>query len=192
MANHFNLSRYKELLNLKKDNKISFLDENFRELLKYEVNVEKQIAYDRKEIYFLLISKFLNRSIEICDFESQLKELQKQDNRKSKIVLENFEELQAFPLASDLNIFSDSIYNISEGCFDYYESFVDLKPITKDELYDLVNKYYSQLQATFPTAQEIAESTKRNYEELVSRSFKVLASSLGLILGFNVLFLNLN
>lgn len=162
MANYFNLSRYKELLNLKLNNKISFLDEDFMELLTYKSNVAEQISYDRKEAYFLLISKFLDRSITISDFNSQIKELQEQDNRKSKIVLKNFEELQAFPLASDLNIFSNSIHYISEGCFDYYESFVDLKPITKDELYDLVNKYYSQLQATFPTAQEIAESTKRN------------------------------
>ena len=192
MANYFNLSRYKELLNLKLNNKISFLDEDFMELLTYKSNVAEQISYDRKEAYFLLISKFLDRSITISDFNSQIKELQEQDNRKSKIVLKNFEELQAFPLASDLNIFSNSIHYISEGCFDYYESFVDLKPITKDELYDLVNKYYSQLQAAFPTAQEIAESTKRNYDELVSRSFKVLAISLGLSLGFNVLFSNLN
>ena len=156
MANYFNLSRYKELLNLKKNNKISFLDEDFMELLIYKSNVAEQISYDRKEAYFLLISKFLDRSITISDFNSQIKELQEQDNRKSKIVLKNFEELQAFPLASDLNIFSNSIHYISEGCFDYYESFVDLKPITKDELYDLVNKYYSQLQAAFPTAQEIA------------------------------------
>ena len=162
MANYFNLSRYKELLNLKKNNKISFLDEDFMELLIYKSNVAEQISYDRKEAYFLLISKFLDRSITISDFNSQIKELQEQDNRKSKIILENFEELQAFSLASDLNIFSNSIHYISEGCLDYYESFVDLKPITKDELYDLVNKYYSQLQATFPTAQEIAESTKRN------------------------------
>ena len=192
MANYFNLSRYQKLLKLKKNNEISSLDKNFMELLEYEVNVQDQISYDRKEVYFSLISKFLDRSIGIYDFESQMKELQEQDNRKSKILLENSQELQTFPLASDLKIFSNSINNISEVCFDFYESFNDLESITKDELYDSVNKYYSELQAAFPTAQEIAESTKRNYEELVSRSFKVLAISLGLSLGFNVLFLNLN
>ena len=145
MANYFNLSRYKELLNLKKNNKISFLDEDFMELLIYKSNVAEQISYDRKEAYFLLISKFLDRSITISDFNSQIKELQEQDNRKSKILLENSQELQTFPLASDLKIFSNSINNISEVCFDFYESFNDLESITKDELYDSVNKYYSEL-----------------------------------------------
>ena len=192
MENYFNLSKYQKLLKLKENNEISLSDEDFMELLKYEVYVQDQISYDRKDEYFLLIIKFLNRSLGIYNFESQMKELREQDNQKSKIVLENPQELQAFTLASDLKIFSNSINNISEVCFDFYESFNDLESITKDELYDSVHKYYSELQAAFPTAQEIAESTKRNYEELIFRSFKVLAISLGLILGLNVLFSNLN
>ena len=42
MANQFNLERYKELLELEKNNKITFLD---IELLTYKASIECQICY---------------------------------------------------------------------------------------------------------------------------------------------------
>jgi hypothetical protein len=43
MEKHFNLSRYKELLKLEESGKISFLDENYLELLSYKASVAEQI-----------------------------------------------------------------------------------------------------------------------------------------------------
>lgn len=190
MENYFNLRRYQELLELKKQNKILLLDKNFMELIKYKSAIKKQISYNRKQDYFSLISEFLNRNLEIHEFESQINELQKEDDRKSKKILENFQNLQSFSLASDLEMFNTPINNILEACFDFYESLADdVKPMTKNELYELVNKYYFQLQTSFPTTvQEIAENTKREYEKLVSDSFKFL----GINLGFSALLLFFN
>ena len=160
------------------------------ELIKYKSAIKKQISYNRKQDYFSLISEFLNRNLEIHEFESQINELQKEDDRKSKKILENFQNLQSFSLASDLEMFNTPINNILEACFDFYESLADdVKPMTKNELYELVNKYYFQLQTSFPTTvQEIAENTKREYEKLVSDSFKFL----GINLGFSALLLFFN
>ena len=190
MENYFNLRRYQELLELKKQNKILLLDKNFMELIKYKSAIKKQISYNRKQDYFSLISEFLNRNLEIHEFESQINELQKEDDRKSKKILENFQNLQSFSLASDLEMFNTPINNILEACFDFYESLADdVKPMTKNELYELVNKYYFQLQTSFPTTvQEIAENTKLEYEKLVSDSFKFL----GINLGFSALLLFFN
>ena len=55
MAKQFNLLRYKELLELEKNNKITFLD---LELVKYKASIESQIHYNRKENYLShIISK---------------------------------------------------------------------------------------------------------------------------------------
>lgn len=51
MTKQFNLLRYKELLELEKNNKLPFLD---LELLTYEASIESQICYNRKENYFSL------------------------------------------------------------------------------------------------------------------------------------------
>lgn len=59
MANQFNLLRYKELLELEKNNKITFLD---LELSTYKASIENQIVYNRKENYFSLIEKYLKES----------------------------------------------------------------------------------------------------------------------------------
>ena len=183
MKNFFNLYRYIELRELRKNNEISLFDKNFIELLEYESTIKSQIAYNHKKDYLLLLSKFLDKSIAIHKFEYQLKEFHKQDIQQSKIVLENFQDLQHFYIAADLQIFSNLINKISELCFDFYESFDDLEPITKDELYKLINKYYLQLQKAFPyTVQEIVENIEQEYEKLVYRSFNFLGFILGLII----------
>ena len=183
MKNFFNLYRYIELRELRKNNEISLFDKNFIELLEYESTIKSQIAYNHKKDYLLLLSKFLDKSIAIHKFEYQLKEFHKQDIQQSKIVLENFQDLKHFYIAADLQIFSNLINKISELCFDFYESFDDLEPITKDELYKLINKYYLQLQKAFPyTVQEIVENIEQEYEKLVYRSFNFLGFILGLII----------
>jgi hypothetical protein len=48
MEKHFNFSHYKELLKLEESGKISFLDENYFELLSYKASVpriEKKIIF---------------------------------------------------------------------------------------------------------------------------------------------------
>ena len=105
METSFNTQDYQKLLELKNSNEISLLDENFIKLEKYEVSIQNQISYNRKMDYCLLISKFLNRNIEIHEFRSKIKDLNEQDYRKSRVVLQNLHDLQYFSLASDLENF---------------------------------------------------------------------------------------
>ena len=68
MANQFNLLSYKELLELEKNDKITFLD---FELVTYKASIESQICYNRKEKYFSLIEKYLKRKLADHDFRSK-------------------------------------------------------------------------------------------------------------------------
>lgn len=82
MANQFNLERYKELLELQKSNKITFLD---RELVTYQANIESQIYYNRKEDYFSLMEKYLKGKIVGHEFRSKFREMEKQPKYFLKI-----------------------------------------------------------------------------------------------------------
>lgn len=150
MENSFNISRYQELLKLKNNNKIALFDENSMELLKYQANVQTQVSYNRKKDYFILISRFLNHRLEIHQLKSKINDLKQQDLEKSSRILENFEELESFSLASDLEKFGNPINEISELCFNFYEYLANgMEALTEDEFYDLINKYYLQLQVAF-------------------------------------------
>ena len=78
MANQFNLLRYKELLELEKNNQITFLD---LELLTYKASIESQICYNRKENYFSLIEKYLKEKLAGHDFRSKFLKMETQDQK---------------------------------------------------------------------------------------------------------------
>lgn len=65
MEKNFNLSRYKELLQLEEKGVISFLN---LELVTYEASVANQIRYNRKNDYFILIYEYLNQIITPYEF----------------------------------------------------------------------------------------------------------------------------
>ena len=151
MEKHFNLSRYKELLKLEESGKISFLDENYFELLSYKASVEEQISYNRKKDYFLLIHEYLSRVISPYEFRSKFLQMEKEDSKKATIILEDFQELEVFTLAEDLEKFSDLITQISTLCFEYDEVWDGtMERMSESEFYYLVNNRYLQLQKAFP------------------------------------------
>lgn len=177
MKKKFNLSAYKELLELRDSGKIVFLDKNSLELLNYRASISRQILYDRKADYFLLIHEYLTRVITIYEFQSKLVEIEKEASRKATIILENSLELERFFLAEDSDKFSNLVCEISQLCFDYYEDWDGtIKPMLEAELYHLVNNLYLQLQEAFP----FENSNNQTYKHLVSRSFKFLILTVGL------------
>jgi hypothetical protein len=95
-----------------------FLDKNSIKLLKYQASIDQQITYDRKADYFLLIHEYLTRVITLYEFQSKLVEMEKEDSRKSNRILENFQELESFSLAEDLDKFSSLRSRISDLCLD--------------------------------------------------------------------------
>jgi len=143
MKNYFNVSRYKELLKQRKNEEISFLN---LELISFEASVEEQICYDRKKDYFILIDEYLSRTISLYDFRSKFLQMQNEDSEKATIILEDFQELENFTLANNLEKFSDLITDISSLCFEYGELWDGtIEPMSESEFYDLVNNYYFQL-----------------------------------------------
>jgi hypothetical protein len=184
MANQFNLARYKELLELEKSNKITFLD---LELLTYGASIESQICYNRKENYFSLIEKYLIGKIASHEFRSKFLEMEKQDGRTAYIIKQDFQKLEVFTLADDLEEFSDLIGEISTLCLEYDEIWDGtMERMSESEFYSLVNKYYFQLAELFP----VVSINNLPYEKLISRSFKNLAGILGL--GILLIFCNIS
>ena len=144
MEKYFNLSRYKELLKLQENGKISFFD---LELLSLQASVAQQMYYNRKKDYFILIDQYLSRIIPPYEFRSKFLQMEKKDSEKSTLILEDFQELEVFTLAKDLEKFSDLIDQISTICFEYGEVWDGtMEPMSESEFYCLVNNHYLQLE----------------------------------------------
>ena len=118
MEKYFNLSRSKELLKLQENGKISFFD---LELLSLKATVAQQMCYNRKKDYFILIDQYLSQIIPPYEFRSKFLQMEKEDSEKSTLILKDFQELEVFTLAKDLEKFSDLIDQISTLCFEYGE-----------------------------------------------------------------------
>lgn len=143
MEKYFNLSRYKELLKLEENGKISFLD---LELLSFKGSIAEQMCYNRKKDYFILIDEYLSRVITPYEFRSKFLQMEKEDSEKSTIILQDFQKLELFTLAKDLEQFSDLIGQISTLCFEYSELWDGtMEPMSESEFYYLVNNHYLQL-----------------------------------------------
>lgn len=177
MTKKINLSRYKELFRLDPINKYSFSDEIFLEFLDYQASIECQICYNRKEKYFSLINKYLSGILTPYEFRSKFLKMERQDSERASTICEDFEALEIFTLADDLENFSDLKNQISTLCFEYGEIFDDGsgERMTEIEFYSLVNSRYFQLQRFFP----VLSSNNLPYEKLISRSFKMLTSIIG-------------
>ena len=143
----FDIVRYKQLLLLQENDEISFSD---LELLSFEASIEKQISYNRKEIYLTLINKYLNLIISPYEFRSKFLEIEKEDCRKSTEILQDFEKLKVFTFTEDLEKFSDLINEIATLCAEHDVSWhKTLKPISENKFYYLIKKNYIQFN-TFP------------------------------------------
>ena len=183
MANQFNLLRYKELLELEKNNKITFLD---LELLTYKASIENQIVYNRKENYFSLIEKYLKRKLTGHEFRSKFLKMETQDSKIAYTIQRDFQKLEAFTLADDLEYFSDLTVEISTLCSEYNEIWDGtMEKMSESEFYSLVNKHYFQLAKLFSAV----STNNLPYEKLIYRSFKNLAGILGL--GILLIFYNI-
>lgn len=107
----------------------------------------RQIKYDRKKDYFLLIHKYLTRLILPSEFRVQFLQMEKEDAKKAAIILKDFQQLEVFSLAEDLDEFSDLMGKISNLCFEYDELWDGtIDRMTENEFYYLVNNLYLQLQ----------------------------------------------
>ena len=70
--------------------------------------------------------------------------MEKEDSKKATIILEDFQELEVFTLANDLEKFSDLISQISTLCFEYDEVWDGtMERMSESEFYYLVNNWFN-------------------------------------------------
>ena len=171
MKKYFNLSRYKELLKLEEDGKISFLD---LELLRFQASVGWQLCYNRKKDYLILIDEYLSRIITPYEFRSKFLQMEKEDSEKATLILEDFQELEVFTLANDLEKFSDLIGKISDLCFEYDELWDGtIERMSESEFYYWVLVYRFWLTIILFNS-EILTSLNRLYGSNYFKSFYVI------------------
>ena len=112
----FNLVRYKELLQLQQDGKISIPDENFRELLGFQIDVDAHVTYNRKEVYCLLVENYLNKRITPTYFRSKCLEMANEDSKISRQILQDFQELEGLSLSKNHKQFHEPMDEIAHLC----------------------------------------------------------------------------
>jgi hypothetical protein len=146
MKKKFNFTGYKKLVDMQNCEEIVFLDANYFKLLRYQTSVGKQLIYNRKEDYYSIINKYLNKTLTLLEFRTQFLDMEKEDLEKGSVILESIQELEVFYLVEDLEKFSRLIGETIGLCEDYYI----IEPMPETEFYFFVKKYYHQLQDAFP------------------------------------------
>ena len=150
------------------------------------MNVKYAICYNHKENYFSLIEKYLRGKIVGHEFRSKFLEMEKKDGKIAYIIKRDFQKVEVFTLADELEDFSNLIGEISTLCLEYGEIWDGtIKRMSESEFYSLVNKHYFQLAELFP----VVSTNNLPYENLISRSFKNLAVII--VLGSLLIFCNI-
>ena len=122
MLNNLEKLRYRELLEKEQyfDQKNqSFYQENeneFFELLTFDIRMADQFYYHQKENYRRLIEDYLSGIITDLGFVWTFFPMYKQDTKDFEILRKDFEKLVSFPIESKSAGFSRSLDDIFENC----------------------------------------------------------------------------
>ena len=170
MKKKFDLAAYEKLVDMENRGEIVFLDANYFKLLRYRTSVGKQLSYNRKEEYYSIIEKYLNKNLTLLEFRTQFLNLERADAEKGYSILRNRQELEVFYLTEDSKEYYSLLGKIIDLCEDYYV----IEPIPENEFYLFVDKDYRQLQEKFP----FKNSASIDYEHLIYRSFTFLRFTL--------------
>ena len=112
MKKKFNLTGYIDLIKMQHSGELVFSDANYFKLLGYRTSVTDQLMYNRKEEYYSIINKYLNKTLTLKEFRTQFLNLQDEDIDKKMVILGNIQELEVFYLVEDLERFSRLIDEI--------------------------------------------------------------------------------
>ena len=172
MKKKFDIPAYEELVDMSNRRESVFSEANYFKLLRYQTSVGKELSYNRKEDYYSVIEKYLNKNLTLLEFRTQLLNMNSADLDKGYVILGNRQELEVFYLSEGSEKYYSLLSDIIDLCEDYYV----IEPMPENEFYLFVDKYYRQLQEKFP----FKNSATINYEHLIYRSFKFLLFSVGL------------
>ena len=116
----FDINRYSELLekekSLSQQNKSLIFENNdeFIELLSYGARVKNQISYERKQDYYSLLSKYIEKIVNPRIFQSEFLKMENEDTKAAKIITNDFKQLASFSVDLKAVEFSSLIEEISD------------------------------------------------------------------------------
>ena len=149
----FNLSHYKELKELvaKKESLLKadqniLTDPTFLELLTLEEGVADQVFYNHKNNYFAFIRKYLNEEIHPDIFRYQFINMVNKDLKKSREILDNFEELSTFWMDLELDEFGSLFEDIYETCLCAVEFYFEEDAMPETTFRDSIQKSFFKIQ----------------------------------------------
>ena len=149
-----NIERYIELLKKESsfnNQKKSLLFENkkeFLELLSYGSHVESQISYDRKNVYYSLIAKYLTKKINPGRFRSKFLQMQREDGEAATMIKKDLEQLATFSIdlkADEFSSLIEQIYDVSALAFEFGPE----DGISEERFRDSVEKVFSEMEKYF-------------------------------------------
>jgi hypothetical protein len=175
MSKAINILRYKELMELGKIRNNSFSDEEFWELIDFEATVERQISYNRKKEYVLLMDKYFNQQIDSYEFRKLFLIMKNEDARNTYIICNDLQALESFKLANDPSNISNLITKISMLCLDFNAIAYE----TKDEMAESEIQFDSSVKKHYCKLQELFSKENLYYEKLIFRSFNMLKCIIG-------------
>ncbi|MFT5791521.1 MAG: hypothetical protein ACI9LI_000857 [Saprospiraceae bacterium] len=116
------IERYKELLEKEKclsqqSNSLVFEDrDEFIELLSYAASVQDQISYERREEYYSLISRYIEKVVISSVFECEFLEMEKEDGKAATMITNDFKQLAVFSVDLRALKFSSLTTKIYDVC----------------------------------------------------------------------------
>lgn len=143
--------RYRLLLEkqtiFKKQNKLSFNEPVFLELLSIKASIECQIYLNRVNEYCSLIKKFLDTKIIPHQFRAKFLEMIEQDNKEAELLFQDFEQLANFLIHDNLDEFSPLFSRVHKIYLQVFEfgSEDDGFGVPEHEFKNSVEKAYFQI-----------------------------------------------
>ena len=170
MIKYFDLETYQKLKRLEKINQIS--SEDKQKLIDYRIHISDQIKYSSKADYVSLLDEYLEQNIPGYEFRLKFLELEKQNSKKTQIILEDSKKLGNLILSDKSKKFGDSMCEIAMTCIEFDVSWSESRSdqMSEADFYFLTKSYSSELIK----------------EQLIYQSFKFLR----FISGFAVLLLS--
>jgi hypothetical protein len=150
MQRNLNFARYRELEKKEKtlmSEQRSLLFENkseFLEFLSYSSQLHNWVSYQEKEKYYLLISQYLDGLIPTHVFQWKFLELERNDGKSGKILLNDIKESESFAIdliAIKFGSLLSQIYDLSATAWE----FGPVDGISDEKFLESIQKIYSKM-----------------------------------------------
>ena len=147
-ADYFRLLEYEKKLKLEGKNLLKENEEDFKKLLAYQVSFLDHFRWKQKNRYFLLITNFLDKKIDLEQYMCELYELQRETRNQVDQLKSDLEKLKKFEPNSSSKGFSMLIEYLCSDCrvCEPDPELRDDSEISETELIEGLRTIFSQMQ----------------------------------------------